>query len=169
MVALLAVIAACGGGASGDSKPDTAPIEGLPTEFQRLAEVYKLLKREHIDGASLDPQAISDGAIRGMLQALGDPYAALLSPDQYALESQDIKGFFGGIGAEVGIREGRITILAPLPDTPAEKAGIRPGDIILEIEGTSTQGMSPSVRWIGLPRRLTQRPRMNQRKRTPAE
>ena len=142
MVASLVVFAACGGGASGDSKPDTAVIEGLPTEFQRLAEVYALLKREHIDGAGLDPRAISDGAIRGMLQALGDPYAAFLSPDQYALESQDIKGFFGGIGAEVGIREGRITILAPLPDTPAEKAGIRPGDIILEIEGASTQGMS---------------------------
>lgn len=142
MVVLLMVFAACGGGASGDAKPDTATIEGLPAEFQRLAEVYKLLKREHIDRASLDPKAISDGAIRGMLQALGDPYAALLSPEQYALESQDIKGFFGGIGAEVGIREGRITILAPLPDTPAEKAGIRSGDIILEIEGASTQGMS---------------------------
>jgi carboxyl-terminal processing protease len=142
MVAFLVVFAACGGGASSDSKSDTAVIEGLPAEFQRLAEVYALLKREHIDGGSLDPQAVSDGAIRGMLQALGDPYAAFLSPDQYALESQDIKGFFGGIGAEVGIREGRITILAPLPDTPAEKAGIRPGDIILEIEGASTQGMS---------------------------
>jgi carboxyl-terminal processing protease len=142
MVAFLVVFAACGGGASSDSKPDTAVIEGIPAEFQRLAEVYTLLKREHIDGASLDPRAISDGAIRGMLLALGDPYAAFLSPDQYALESQDIKGFFGGIGAEVGIREGRITILAPLPDTPAEKAGIRPGDIILEIEGASTQGMS---------------------------
>jgi carboxyl-terminal processing protease len=141
-VVLLVVFAACGGGAGSDSKPDTATIEGLPAEFQRLAEVYSLLKREHIDGASLDPQAISDGAIRGMLQALGDPYAAFLSPDQYAVESQDIKGFFGGIGAEVGIRDGRITILAPLPDTPAEKAGVRPGDIILEIEGVSTQGMS---------------------------
>lgn len=141
-VVLLVVSAACGGGASRDSKPDIATIEGLPPEFQRLAEVYKLLKLEHIDGTSLDPQAISDGAIRGMLQALDDPYAAFLSPDQYALESQDIKGFFGGIGAEVGIRDGRITILAPLPDTPAEKAGIRPGDIILEIEGASTEGLS---------------------------
>ena len=119
-----------------------AAIEGLPAEFERLAEVWALLQREHIDGADLDGQALSDGAIRGMLSALDDPYAAYLTPEQFKLESQDIQGFFEGIGAEVGMRDGRITIIAPIPDTPAELAGIRPGDVILEIEGESTQGIS---------------------------
>ena len=128
-------------GSSGGGEADAA-IEGLPAEFERLAEVWELLQREHIDGADLDGQALSDGAIRGMLQALDDPYAAYLTPKQFRLQSQDIKGFFEGIGAEVGLRDGRITIIAPIPETPAEEAGIRPGDVILEIEGETTQGIS---------------------------
>ena len=119
-----------------------AAIEGLPAEFQRLAEVWEILQRQHIDRADLDGKALSDGAIRGMLRALEDPYAAYLTADQFNLESQDIRGFFEGIGAEVGLRDGRITIIGPIPDTPAEQAGIRPGDVILEIEGESTQGIS---------------------------
>ena len=116
--------------------------EGLPLEFLRMVEVWELLEREHIDGGNLDAKELSDGAIRGMLGALDDPYAGFLNAAQYELESQDIKGFFEGIGAEVGMRDGQITILAPIPDTPAEMAGIRPGDVILEIEGESTRGMS---------------------------
>ena len=133
--------------ACSSSSPSIAPaedeaLEGLPSDFQRMAEVWRLLKREHIDGEGLNGKELSDGAIRGMLRALDDPYAAYLTADQFAVETQDIKGFFEGIGAEVGVRDGRITIIAPMPDAPAEQAGIRPGDIILEIEGESTQGLS---------------------------
>ena len=135
---MLLAATACSGGDGGD---DTS-IEGLPPEFQRLSEVWDLLNQEQIDGESLDPQVISDGAIRGMLRALDDPYASFLDPRQYSLETQDIRGFFGGIGAEVGIRDGVMTILAPMPDTPAEAAGVRPGDVILEVDGESIQGLS---------------------------
>ncbi len=117
-------------------------LKDLPQDFQRLSEVWHLLQREHIDGDELDGRTLSDGAIRGMLQALDDPYAAYLRPDQFAMETQDLQGFFEGIGAEVAMRDGQITILAPLPDTPAERAGIRPGDVILEIDGDSAQGLS---------------------------
>ena len=142
-MALAALVISCGAQAVAENQaaPDQA-LEGLPEDFQRLVEVWELLKEEHIDGKSLDAHEISDGAIRGMLQALNDPYASYLRPDQYALETQDIQGFFEGIGAEVGIRNGRITILAPMPDAPAEKAGIRPGDAILEIDGETAQGIS---------------------------
>ena len=85
---------------------------------------------------------VSDGAIRGMLNALEDPYAGFLDREQYSLEREDIRGFFGGIGAEVGLRDGEISILAPMPDTPAEAAGVRPGDIILEVDGVSIRGLS---------------------------
>jgi carboxyl-terminal processing protease len=113
-----------------------------PDEFNRVAEVWGLLEAEHIKGDSLDAQTISDGAIRGMLAALDDPYASYLDSRQFEIANQDLKGYFEGIGAEVGLRDGRITILAPLPDTPAERAGIRPGDVILEIEGESAENIS---------------------------
>ena len=138
LAAVLLLAVACFGGSD---EPDTA-IEGLPAEFQRLSEVWYLLVQEHIDGGELDPAEISDGAIRGMLIALDDPYAGFLDSEQYSLETEDIRGFFGGIGAEVGIRDGVMTILAPMPDTPAEAAGIRPGDVILEVDGVSIQGLS---------------------------
>ena len=137
------IAAACNSESSGDATPaETATIEGLPAEFSRLAEVWELLQREHIDSGDLDPAVISDGAIRGMLSAIDDPYAAFLDREQFPLERQDIRGFFEGIGAEVGIRDGAITILAPMPDTPAENAGIRPGDVILSVDGESIQGLN---------------------------
>lgn len=136
----LLVVVACSDKNGGSAK--SVEIEGLPPEFGRLTEVWELLKQEQIDGSELDAQVISDGAIRGMLTALGDPYAGFLDQEQYSLEREDIRGFFGGIGAEVGIRDGVTTILAPMPDTPAEAAGVRPGDIILEVDGVSIQGMT---------------------------
>jgi carboxyl-terminal processing protease len=116
--------------------------ENLPAEFQRVGEVWQILKREHFDRERLDAAALSEGAIRGMLQAVGDPYASYLNATQYAVESQDLRGSFEGIGAEVAMRDGRVTIVAPIPGTPAERAGIQPGDVVLEIDGMSTAGVT---------------------------
>lgn len=131
---------AAGTPAAADAEPP--PIEGLPAEFGRLAEVWELLQEQHVNADAIDPQVVSDGALRGMLAAIDDPYAAYLDAEQFSLERQDIQGFFEGIGAEVGVREGLITILAPLPDTPAEMAGIRPGDVILAVDGRDIGGLS---------------------------
>ena len=110
----------------------------LPPEFDRLAEVWKLLEEEHIDRDSLDAEALSAGSVRGLLQALDDPYASFLNAEQYGVESQDFKGFFEGIGAHVSMRDGQLVIIAPMQGSPAEKAGIRPGDQILAINDDST-------------------------------
>ena len=144
-IALLFLIVVCAAGiaaacvtVSDSEEPET--VKGLPPEFDRLAEVWELLQREHIAGQNLDPAAVSDGAIRGMLAAIDDPYAAFVDRQQFPLSQQDIQGFFEGIGAEVGIRDGAITILAPIEDSPADKAGLKPGDVILEVDGESIRG-----------------------------
>ena len=120
--------------------PEEQTIEGLPPEFAKLADVYELLEREHIDAGNFDPNALTDGAIRGMLEATGDDHASYLDPDQYAFNREEIQGNFEGIGAEVTIKNGLITIVAPIPDTPADEAGVKPGDVILSIDGESVVG-----------------------------
>ena len=114
----------------------------LPPEFGRLGEAWELLQREHIDRSTMDPAELSGGAIRGMLDALDDPYASYLDPKRFSEEESKIQGVFEGIGAQVGIREERLTVIAPLPDTPAQRAGIRAGDVILEVDGEPTENLS---------------------------
>lgn len=114
----------------------------VPQEFAKIFEVWFTLKRDHFSADSLDAETLSVGAVRGMLEALDDPYASYLTSQQYSTESQDFEGFFEGIGAEVSIRDGEIIIVAPIPDTPADEAGVLPGDVILMIDGESTEGYS---------------------------
>ena len=75
-----------------------------------------------------------------MLDGINDPHAAYLDPEQYSMQRENIQGYFEGIGAHVDIQNGLITIVAPIPDTPADKAGIRSGDVILRIDGESIEG-----------------------------
>ena len=134
---------ACSG--EGDPEPSVAAapdeVEGLPPEFSKLVEVWELMEDKHIDAGDFDHAALADGAIRGMLEATGDDHAAYFDPEQYSFQRQDIRGYFEGIGAEVTVRNGLITIVAPIPDTPAEEAGVRPGDVILNVDGESVDGM----------------------------
>ena len=120
--------------------PEEPTIEGLPPEFAKLAEVWEILEREHIDAGELEPSILTDGAIRGMLEATGDEHASYLDPEQYSFQRQEIRGTFEGIGAEVTVRNGLITIVAPIPDTPADEAGVKPGDVILSVDGQSVTG-----------------------------
>jgi carboxyl-terminal processing protease len=144
LIAVVLAAAACinfGGSADPETgAPEKQPVEGLPPEFDKLSEVYDLLESEHVDAGIIDPSALADGAIRGMLEAMEDEHAAYLDPEQYSFQRQEIQGTFEGIGAEVTVRNGLITIVAPIPDTPAEEAGVKPGDVILSIDGESIAG-----------------------------
>ena len=151
VMAMAIAIAACGleltrrdqvSEISPGSENVAALPESAPQEFSTIFEVWEVLKRRHLDRDTLDPYTLNQGAIRGMLEALDDPAASYLTRKQHSVESEDIKGSFSGIGAEVIMRDGRITIVTPIDDTPAERAGIRAGDIVLEINGESTEGLS---------------------------
>jgi len=97
--------------------------------------------RELYHGSS-DPQTMVYGAISGMVASLGDPYTEFLTPTNTQALSSDLSGQFEGIGAELTINDNQITVIAPLTSSPAEKAGIKVKDIVLQIDGTSTATMT---------------------------
>src|SRR5690606_27813347 len=79
-------------------------------------------------------------AVEGLLQELGDPNTSLLTPPDYERLRSETTAEYGGVGIQIAERDGWITVLAPLPGTPAERAGLLAGDQIIEVEGESTQG-----------------------------
>jgi carboxyl-terminal processing protease len=107
---------------------------GLPPEFDILTETWKLLSQDYVDKSKLDPKTLSEGAVRGMMQSL-DPYSSYADPEAHELEMSTLEGKFEGIGAVISVKDKQLTVVAPIADSPAEKAGIRAGDKILEIDG----------------------------------
>ena len=123
-------------------KPLEVP-EGVPEELAVVWQVWSMLAAEHVDRATFDPEIFTEASIRGMLVALGDPHTNYVGPDVFGIENQDIRGRFEGIGAHVSMNaDGRLLVVAPIANSPAEKAGIRPGDLILEVDGESIEGIS---------------------------
>ena len=105
-------------------------------------EAWDILFRDYVDKDKLDETKMSQGAVRGMVEAVDDPYTAYLDPATYELSLTRLEGTYEGIGATVSIEDDQIVVIAPIAGSPAEKAGIRPGDKVLEIDGVSTEGMS---------------------------
>ena len=119
-------------------------VEGpADSELNSIGQAWEIVTTDYVDAAKLDKGNLSQAAIRGMIEALHDPYSGYLDPQEYEMSQTSLQGSFGGIGAEVRVDpEGQLRVVAPIVGTPAEKAGILPGDKILEINGESTQGMS---------------------------
>lgn len=110
-------------------------------DFQQFWDVWQLVKERSVH------QPVSDvkmfyGAIAGMVGSLQDPYSVYFDPEYAEKFAAELAGTFSGIGAEIGIKNERLTVVAPLPGTPAEKAGIEAGDIIAGIDDVDTNGMA---------------------------
>jgi carboxyl-terminal processing protease len=119
----------------------TSPAPSDP-DFALLQEAWDALREEFVGWEDVDPEALIRGAVRGMANAVDDPYTAYLDPEAYDMSVTGLSGKFEGIGAWVGDRDGSIVIIAPIPDSPADRAGIRAGDIIMAIDGESTIDLS---------------------------
>jgi len=109
-------------------------------DFSLFWDVWQRLFRYYIDATALDTQKMVWGAITGMVSSAGDPYTVFLPPKENKEFKEDLGGEFEGIGAQLGLKDNRIIVIAPLKGTPAEKAGIKPGDYILKVNDEDTVG-----------------------------
>jgi len=109
-------------------------------EFKLFWQEWQMLKDKYYQQPISDKELFY-GAMSGLAASVGDPYTMYFAPKDADEFQSVLKGSFSGIGAEIGVKDGHITVVAPLPDTPAAKAGILSGDAILAIDGTSTENM----------------------------
>jgi len=115
---------------------------GAEINFSPFWKTWKILNEKHIDADTIEPEDKLWSSIEGLAASLGDPYTVFFPPQEAKEFQEEISGNFEGVGMEVGVKESRITVVAPLKGTPAERSGIKPGDSILAIDGTPTFGMT---------------------------
>ncbi|RKD21886.1 peptidase S41 [Ammoniphilus oxalaticus] len=108
-------------------------------DLQKINEVYRLIKENYLEDVA--DEKLIDGAINGMLNALEDPYSVYMDPTSTKEFNDSIHSSFEGIGAEVTLDNGKVTIVSPFKGSPAEKAGLRPKDQILKVDGNSLEGL----------------------------
>ncbi len=116
------------------------PPPQTAVDFSLFWDVWQRLLRSYIDAANIDKKKMLEGAITGMVNSLGDPYTVFLPPKENTEFKQDLGGAFEGIGAQLGMKDGHIMVVAPLKGNPAEKAGVKPGDFILKVNDEDTVG-----------------------------
>ncbi len=119
------------------------PAEITETDMSIFWDTWKVILEKYVGRNDLDAQKIILGATRGIINALKDPYSEFLDSEQTENLSQELSGEFYGVGMEIGRRDGFLIVIAPLSDTPAEKAGLRANDKIIKIDETETIDLSP--------------------------
>lgn len=108
-----------------------------------LNEAWNVINSNYVEPSKVDPTALNEGAVKGMVDALNDPYSAYFPPNDYQLSQSNFQGTFSGIGAEVGLnKDNQPVILSIVANSPAEAVGVKTGDIILAVDGKPTDGMS---------------------------
>ena len=112
-------------------------------DFKLFWQVWDLVSSEYVDKNAIDAQKMFYGAIQGMVAAMGDPYTVFLPPSEQKSTKEEIGGSFEGVGIQLGYdKEKRLAVIAPVEDTPADKAGIVAGDLIVKIDEKEAGGLS---------------------------
>ncbi|MFE4144352.1 S41 family peptidase [Peribacillus sp. YIM B13472] len=111
-------------------------------EFEKLYSTYDTIKDNYYE--EIDQDKLVDGAINGMIKSLDDPYSAYMDKKEASSFHESISSSFEGIGAEIQEQDGQIMVVSPIKGSPAEKAGVKPNDIILSVDGKSVEGLSSS-------------------------
>ncbi|NQU78025.1 S41 family peptidase [Candidatus Falkowbacteria bacterium] len=123
------------------SREDFPEFLSEDVEFGLLGEVWGLINKKYVDAPVPEVQLFY-GAVAGSVASLGDPYSIFLEPVQANEFQEELAGRFEGIGAEITIKKERLIVVAPLPDSPAERSGLKAGDMILKIDDFDTTGIS---------------------------
>lgn len=119
---------------------ESPEAEALPlNELRTFTEIFAKIKSDYVE--QVDDKELLENAIRGMLEGL-DPHSAYLDKDSYKDLQEGTSGEFGGLGIEVGMENGFVKVISPIDDTPAQKAGIKAGDLIIKLDDRSVKGMS---------------------------
>lgn len=132
------------GGTLGSNNPSYVPVDlaGENINMEQFWEVWRTLDAKHPDGETVSAEEKLWGAIDGLAGSLDDPYTTFLPPKETENLNIDLSGEFSGVGMEVGMKNDNLIVIAPLKDSPAEKAGVESGDVILKIDDTTVAGLS---------------------------
>ena len=121
--------------------PGDIPADAA-SDFRLMAEAWNTIQQDYVDRAAVQPRRLTYGAISGMMDALGDVgHSRFLTPEMVQQQHDLTRGQFEGIGAYVEMKDGHVVIAAPMDGSPAQQAGLRPGDIILKVDGENIAGL----------------------------
>ncbi|KKR81336.1 MAG: carboxy-terminal processing protease, carboxyl-terminal processing protease [Candidatus Daviesbacteria bacterium GW2011_GWC1_40_9] len=119
------------------------PAQNVNLDFKLFWQTWDLVSQKYIDKKAIDPQKLYYGAIQGMVSAVGDPYTVFLPPQAQKTAKEQLGGSFEGVGIQLGYnKDKRLVVIAPLKDTPADRAGVKAGDLILQVDGKDTTTLS---------------------------
>jgi carboxyl-terminal processing protease len=119
---------------------DSALSSDEQARFRVFWEAWGLVNRDFYNRSAVDSQNMTYGAIKGMVESLGDPHTAFNTPRERELVDASLRGTFDGVGVQIDHRDGRLQVIAPIEGSPAERAGIRPGDVITQVDGQDFKG-----------------------------
>lgn len=116
--------------------------DGVTADFSAFWQTWNIVNEQYLRNKDVKDSDKVYGAIQGLVASLGDPYSEFFTPVNGKKFQEDVRGDFGGIGAEIGIRKDKLLVISPLKDSPAMKAGLRPLDYIVKIGATSTDNLT---------------------------
>lgn len=134
-----------------------SPTPELEELFRPFWEAWDLISREFYDETAVEQQKLFRGALRGMVGAVGDPYTLYMDPQHRQLSDAELRGSFDGIGVQVDLTDQQLRVIAPISGSPAERAGVRSGDVITHVDGQALLGsqLADTIRLIRGPRGST--------------
>jgi carboxyl-terminal processing protease len=119
--------------------PSTENSAELPPNLKKVGQAFELIRDQYVE--EVEEKQLIEGAIQGMLATLNDPYSVYMDADTANRFTESLESSFEGIGAEVGMQDGKMIIVSPFKNSPAEKAGLKPKDQILKVNGESVDGL----------------------------